>query len=143
MGERSFSFQYPLTLLSSTSCSCLFLLLPLLLLELPIDAPQDPPPQVIADCTAEVSSVLRVLRPSSSSPTSTTSSTTTATDIPRPFTGSTLHSSTGGGGGVFLYLTFGQPHFRKRYLTGEGTTLEVREMGEMFHYYLYVLRKEH
>ncbi|KAJ3843240.1 S-adenosyl-L-methionine-dependent methyltransferase [Lentinula raphanica] len=44
------------------------------------------------------------------------------------------------GTGVFIYLTFGQPHFRKRYLTVPGTTLEIRELGEAFHYYLYILR---
>ncbi|KAJ4473629.1 S-adenosyl-L-methionine-dependent methyltransferase [Lentinula aciculospora] len=44
------------------------------------------------------------------------------------------------GTGVFVYLTFGQPHFRKRYLTVPGTTLEIRELGEAFHYYLYTLR---
>ncbi|KAI0091507.1 S-adenosyl-L-methionine-dependent methyltransferase [Irpex rosettiformis] len=44
-------------------------------------------------------------------------------------------------GGVFIYLTFGQPHFRRRYLTREGTTLEIRQLGEAFHYYLYILRK--
>lgn len=43
-------------------------------------------------------------------------------------------------GGVFIYLTFGQPHFRRRYLNRPGTTLEVRELGEAFHYYLYILR---
>ncbi|GBE89613.1 S-adenosyl-L-methionine-dependent methyltransferase [Sparassis latifolia] len=43
-------------------------------------------------------------------------------------------------GGVFIYITFGQPHFRRRYLTRPGTTLEVREMGEAFHYYMYILR---
>lgn len=43
-------------------------------------------------------------------------------------------------GGVFIYLTFGQPHFRRRYLNRPRTTLEVRELGEAFHYYLYVLR---
>ncbi|KAI0339633.1 S-adenosyl-L-methionine-dependent methyltransferase [Trametopsis cervina] len=44
-------------------------------------------------------------------------------------------------GGIFLYLTFGQPHFRRRYLTRPGTTLEIRELGEAFHYYLYILKK--
>ncbi|KIO20014.1 hypothetical protein M407DRAFT_142136 [Tulasnella calospora MUT 4182] len=43
-------------------------------------------------------------------------------------------------GGIFIYLTFGQPHFRKRFLTREGTTLEIKQLGEAFHYYLYVLR---
>jgi hypothetical protein len=44
------------------------------------------------------------------------------------------------GSGVFLYLTFGQPHFRRRYLQRDGTSIEVRELGEAFHYYLYILR---
>jgi len=44
------------------------------------------------------------------------------------------------GSGVFLYLTFGQPHFRRRYLLRDGTSLQVKELGEAFHYYLYVLR---
>jgi len=43
--------------------------------------------------------------------------------------------------GIFIYLTFGQPHFRRRFLTKPGTTLEIRELGDMFHYYLYILRK--
>ncbi|KAL5536865.1 hypothetical protein ACEPAF_688 [Sanghuangporus sanghuang] len=43
-------------------------------------------------------------------------------------------------GGAFLYITFGQPHFRRRYLTRPGTTLEVRQLGEMFHYYVYIMR---
>jgi EEF1A lysine methyltransferase 4 len=47
-----------------------------------------------------------------------------------------LHPKTG----VFLYLTFGQPHFRRRYLQREATTLQVRELGDAFHYYLYVLK---
>ncbi|KAF8202378.1 hypothetical protein BJ912DRAFT_920746 [Pholiota molesta] len=44
-------------------------------------------------------------------------------------------------GGVFIYLTFGQPHFRRRYLQKEGATLEIKQLGEAFHYYLYILRK--
>jgi len=43
--------------------------------------------------------------------------------------------------GMFLYLTFGQPHFRRRFLTRDGTSLQIRELGDMFHYYLYVVRK--
>lgn len=43
-------------------------------------------------------------------------------------------------GGFFLYLTFGQPHFRRRYLTRLDTTLETRQLGEAFHYYLYILK---
>ncbi|EIW79149.1 S-adenosyl-L-methionine-dependent methyltransferase [Coniophora puteana RWD-64-598 SS2] len=42
--------------------------------------------------------------------------------------------------GIFLYLTFGQPHFRKRHLTMPSCTLEVKELGDSFHYYLYILR---
>ncbi|KAF8347789.1 S-adenosyl-L-methionine-dependent methyltransferase [Amanita rubescens] len=42
--------------------------------------------------------------------------------------------------GVFIYLSFGQPHFRKRYLTRPGTTLEIKQLGEEFHYYLYIVR---
>jgi len=42
--------------------------------------------------------------------------------------------------GLFIYLTFGQPHFRRRFLTRPGTTLEIKELGEAFHYYLYILR---
>ncbi|KAJ8094447.1 hypothetical protein PM082_010881 [Marasmius tenuissimus] len=44
------------------------------------------------------------------------------------------------GTGLFLYLTFGQPHFRKRFLAIPNTTLETKELGEAFHYYLYILR---
>jgi len=42
--------------------------------------------------------------------------------------------------GVFLYLTFGQPHFRRRYLTRQHTQLEIQQIGESFHYYFYILR---
>jgi len=42
--------------------------------------------------------------------------------------------------GLFLYLTFGQPHFRRRYLTRPDTTLEIQQIGEAFHYYFYILR---
>jgi hypothetical protein len=44
------------------------------------------------------------------------------------------------GGAKFLYLTFGQPHFRRRYLTRPDTTLEIQQIGDAFHYYLYILR---
>ncbi|KAI5988967.1 S-adenosyl-L-methionine-dependent methyltransferase [Pisolithus albus] len=71
----------------------------------------NPSKQVVNDCIAEVSEVLRVLRET----------------------------------GSFIYITFGQPHFRKRFLTGEhapGTRLEIKTLGEAFHYFMYVLRKE-
>ncbi|TRM60752.1 S-adenosyl-L-methionine-dependent methyltransferase [Schizophyllum amplum] len=46
-------------------------------------------------------------------------------------------------GGIFIYLTFGQPHFRRRYLAQRpGTTLDVRELGDTWNYYLYMLRKQ-
>ncbi|KAH9973559.1 S-adenosyl-L-methionine-dependent methyltransferase [Lactifluus volemus] len=44
------------------------------------------------------------------------------------------------GSGTFLYLTFGQPHFRRRYLARQQTTLEIQQIGDAFHYYLYILR---
>ncbi|KAI0306122.1 S-adenosyl-L-methionine-dependent methyltransferase [Multifurca ochricompacta] len=44
------------------------------------------------------------------------------------------------GDSTFLYLTFGQPHFRRRYLTRPNTTLEIQQIGDAFHYYLYILR---
>ncbi|KAH8111040.1 S-adenosyl-L-methionine-dependent methyltransferase [Phellopilus nigrolimitatus] len=44
------------------------------------------------------------------------------------------------GSSVFLYITFGQPHFRKRFLTRQDTRLEVHELGEMFHYYVYIMK---
>ncbi|TFK74971.1 S-adenosyl-L-methionine-dependent methyltransferase [Pluteus cervinus] len=43
-------------------------------------------------------------------------------------------------GGLFIYLTFGQPHFRRKYLTRPNTTLKIEELGDAFHYYLYTLR---
>ena len=43
-------------------------------------------------------------------------------------------------GGVFIYLTFGQPHFRRRYLDRPGTALEIRKLGDAFHYFLYIVR---
>ncbi|TFK51876.1 S-adenosyl-L-methionine-dependent methyltransferase [Heliocybe sulcata] len=44
------------------------------------------------------------------------------------------------GTGTFIYLTFGQPHFRRRYLTRPDTTLQIKELGEAFHYYLYIMK---
>ncbi|KAM0747785.1 S-adenosyl-L-methionine-dependent methyltransferase [Meredithblackwellia eburnea MCA 4105] len=45
-------------------------------------------------------------------------------------------------GGVFIYLTFGQPHFRKQHLLRPGWDLEVVEIGESFFYYLYIMRRD-
>ncbi|GAA5926202.1 hypothetical protein JCM1841_001154 [Sporobolomyces salmonicolor] len=46
--------------------------------------------------------------------------------------------------GVFLYLTFGQPHFRRQHLQRPGWKLEVLEVGVDvgFGYFFYVLRRE-
>ena len=43
--------------------------------------------------------------------------------------------------GVFLYFTFGQPHFRRPHMQRDAWTIETRELGDMFHYYLYIARK--
>ncbi|KAE8234633.1 hypothetical protein CF326_g322 [Tilletia indica] len=44
--------------------------------------------------------------------------------------------------GRFLYLTFGQPHFRRPHLEREGRwNIEVRTTGDMFHYYWFIARK--
>ncbi|WFD15571.1 hypothetical protein MARU1_001593 [Malassezia arunalokei] len=43
--------------------------------------------------------------------------------------------------GVFLYFTFGQPHFRRPHMQRNAWTIETRELGDMFHYYLYIARK--
>lgn len=82
----------------------------------------DPPAQIIDDCTREVQEALRqVLTPSR-------------------FNLLTAHRVLRKPTGLFIYLTFGQPHFRRRYLTGPNTQLEIRELGEAFHYYFYILR---
>ncbi|KAI9033996.1 S-adenosyl-L-methionine-dependent methyltransferase [Phycomyces nitens] len=45
-------------------------------------------------------------------------------------------------GGVFIYITFGQPHFRKRHLTRDCWEIKTRTMGDAFHYFFYTMRKE-
>ncbi|KAI8141340.1 S-adenosyl-L-methionine-dependent methyltransferase [Fennellomyces sp. T-0311] len=45
-------------------------------------------------------------------------------------------------GGVFLYITFGQPHFRKRHLQRDCWDIKVKTMGDAFHYFFYTMRKE-
>ncbi|WFD34271.1 hypothetical protein MCUN1_001108 [Malassezia cuniculi] len=44
-------------------------------------------------------------------------------------------------GGVFLYFTFGQPHFRRPHMMRDVWTIETRVLGDMFHYYLYICKK--
>jgi len=43
--------------------------------------------------------------------------------------------------GIFIYLTFAQPHFRRKVLYRSGYSLEVQEIGEGFSYFLYTLRR--
>ena len=40
-------------------------------------------------------------------------------------------------GGLFIYLTFGQLHFHRCFLTRPETTLEIKELGDSFHYYFF------
>ena len=87
-------------------------------------APQDPPQQVVDDCTKEVDEVLRY----------------GITVSPLSFHLRRPKCVPAVGGGRFLYLTFGQPHFRRRYLTRPDTTLEIQQIGDALHYYLYILR---
>lgn len=46
--------------------------------------------------------------------------------------------------GTFIYVTFGQPHFRRPLLEQEryNWELELITFGETFHYYIYVMRKK-
>lgn len=46
-------------------------------------------------------------------------------------------------GAKMIYITFGQPHFRRKYLEAiEGWTVETRTLGDMFHYFVYVATKQ-
>jgi EEF1A lysine methyltransferase 4 len=91
-------------------------------------ATQDPPQQVIDDCTKEVDEALRQAQTKNLIVTNLTLS--NILSLYRVLSK----------GGLFIYLTFGQPHFRRRFLTRPGTTLEIKELGESFHYYLYIMR---
>ncbi|SPO24154.1 related to SEE1 - probable lysine methyltransferase [Ustilago trichophora] len=45
-------------------------------------------------------------------------------------------------GGKLIYITFGQPHFRQKYLQEvKGWKVEVRTLGDMFHYFVYIATK--
>jgi len=46
--------------------------------------------------------------------------------------------------GKFIYITFGQPHFRKRHfdLDTKNWTLETKTIGDNFHYFVYILTKQ-
>jgi fructose-1,6-bisphosphatase len=87
---------------------------------------QDPPQQIIDDCTKEVDEALRQVQ---------------RTYCNKILTLSNIYRVLSKGG-LFIYLTFGQPHFRRRFLTRPGTTLEIKELGDSFHYYLYIMRTQ-
>ncbi|KAI9145001.1 S-adenosyl-L-methionine-dependent methyltransferase [Paraphysoderma sedebokerense] len=45
--------------------------------------------------------------------------------------------------GKFIYVTFGQPHFRRQHLERAGLwDVEVKKIGDSFHYYVYVMKKK-
>ncbi|KAJ3295151.1 hypothetical protein HK104_002961 [Borealophlyctis nickersoniae] len=46
-------------------------------------------------------------------------------------------------GGLFMHITFAQPHFRRRFLEVEGMEVEVHTLGgaDSFEYFCYVGRK--
>ncbi|CAG8507457.1 9261_t:CDS:2 [Ambispora leptoticha] len=44
-------------------------------------------------------------------------------------------------GGKFIYITFGQPHFRRRHLERDCWKVEVETFGEVFHYFFYLMTK--
>lgn len=47
-------------------------------------------------------------------------------------------------GGTFIYITFGQPHFRRRHLERPGVwDIEIIQIGEAFHYFVYIMRKKY
>ncbi|KAK3814152.1 MAG: S-adenosyl-L-methionine-dependent methyltransferase [Benniella sp.] len=45
-------------------------------------------------------------------------------------------------GGQFLYITFGQPHFRKRHLERPCWTVQTTTLGDAFHYFFYHMVKQ-
>ena len=45
-------------------------------------------------------------------------------------------------GGTFIYITFGQPHFRLRHLERPGKwQVQVQTIGDSFHYFIYSMVK--
>lgn len=47
-------------------------------------------------------------------------------------------------GGMMIYISFGQPHFRKRFLEHDqwmSPGIELKRIGEAFHYFIYIMRK--
>ncbi|KAJ2963774.1 hypothetical protein NQZ79_g1198 [Umbelopsis isabellina] len=46
-------------------------------------------------------------------------------------------------GGKFIYITFGQPHFRKRHLARDcWDGIKISTLGEAFHYFIYEMTKQ-
>ncbi|KAI9306242.1 S-adenosyl-L-methionine-dependent methyltransferase [Cunninghamella echinulata] len=45
-------------------------------------------------------------------------------------------------GGVFIYITFGQAHFRKPHLTRDCWEIKTTTLGDAFHYFFYSMLKE-
>ncbi|KAG2186614.1 hypothetical protein INT44_002838 [Umbelopsis vinacea] len=46
-------------------------------------------------------------------------------------------------GGKFIYITFGQPHFRKRHLERDcWDGIKVSTLGDAFHYFIYEMTKQ-
>ncbi|KAI8381569.1 S-adenosyl-L-methionine-dependent methyltransferase [Radiomyces spectabilis] len=45
-------------------------------------------------------------------------------------------------GGSFIYITFGQPHFRKRHLVRDCWQVKTQTLGDAFHYFFYSMQKE-
>ena len=44
-------------------------------------------------------------------------------------------------GGRFVYITFGQPHFRRRYLERFSWHLKIDTIGDGFQYFVYIMTK--
>ncbi len=45
--------------------------------------------------------------------------------------------------GRFIYITFGQPHFRQRHLIRSNWDITVEKIGDAFHYFVYVMTFKH
>lgn len=43
--------------------------------------------------------------------------------------------------GSFIYLTYGQPHFRRAHLTRDDWELEIIQLGLAFFYYIYIMKR--
>lgn len=92
----------------------------------------NPEPEVVADCRAEVAEavrfVLECLAFKSAGPLILAPFSSVLRLIPEA---------------KFIYITFGQPHFRRPLLVREGWDLEVRDVGDGvgFGYFAYVMQR--